>query len=102
MKERNNRSLPMSLDVISVAAANLAYEPPAIATHLIPDSPSTLDPSGTAGTSIATGIELATQLASETIPQLQIQADTGDQAAIAELESRANQKRLQPAELSQS
>jgi hypothetical protein len=92
----------MSLEVVSVAAANLAHEQPAIAEHAKPESPGNLDPSLSAGAAITTGIELATQLAGETIPELLIQADSGDQAAVTELERRANQAQLELAGSTQS
>jgi hypothetical protein len=82
----------MSLEMSSATAANLAYaEPAATLKHVVPDPPTPLDTSEATGTSITTGIQLAVQLAAETITQLQLQADAGDDAAIAELERRAIQ-----------
>jgi hypothetical protein len=93
----------MSLEIDAVAPASLPYIEPVISvSHVIPDSSGVLHPSKTAGASITARVELAAQLASETIPELQTQADIGDQAAIAELEWRANHQQLQPAELNES
>ena len=89
----------MSMELNPVPPVDLGHAEPATAVkHVIPELPTTVDPTETATPSVTTGIELALKLSEETVTQLQVQAEAGDQPAIAELARRAMHKQLESSE----